>query len=405
MGLVPNNFLKFLKSSPSSFYGNPGLCVTCLADDSTCVQPNTLRSCNSSNNKKKNHKLLIVILGSFVFCALVVLLLWYLLCLRKTVKSKEPMTEPSLFNEVMEVTENLNEKYSIGRGAQGTVYKADLGSGNVYSVKKIMFTRKQTVDTSMISEIKTVGNIKHRNLVKLVNFWIKNDYGLILYEYMENGSLHDVLHEAVPAQRLEWRVRYQIALGTAHGLEYLHNDCDPLIVHRDIKPRNILLDRDWVPHISDFGIAKLIEQSSVSLSPPSTAVVGTIGYMAPEAAFLIKRSTELDVYSYGVVLLELLTRKKALEPSSPSDSTDLVGWVHANLENLNGSDQLGAICDPDLLDEVIGSAKMEEVHKLLLLAIRCTAREASERPIMREVVKQLRDIKLNAPNGVSLNIL
>ena len=102
-----------------------------------------------------------------------------------------------------------------------------------------------------------------------------------------------------------------------------------------------------------------------------------------------------------MVLLELLTRKKALEPSSPSDSTDLVGWVHANLENLNGSDQLEAICDPDLLDEVIGSAEMEEVHKVLLLAIRCTARKASERPIMREVVKELTDIKLNAPNGVS----
>ena len=130
----------------------------------------------------------------------------------------------------------------------------------------------------MVREIETIGSVRHRNLVKLEDFWLRKDYGLILYPYMENGSLHDVLHESHPRLPLKWEVRYRIALGAAQGLMYLHFDCDPPIIHRDIKPMNILLDSDMEPHISDFGIAKLLDES---VSSTQVGVQGTIGYIAP----------------------------------------------------------------------------------------------------------------------------
>lgn len=134
---------------------------------------------------------------------------------------------------------------------------------------------------------------------------------------------------------------------------------------------------------------------SFQLSPSLIPLI----YNVIETAFTTKRSKESDVYSYGVVLLELLTRKEPVKPSL-SDGTDLVSWVCANVENSNGIDQLlEVVCDPGLLDEVMGSAEMEEVHKVLLLAVRCTSRVASERPSMRDVVKELTDIKSNAGNG------
>lgn len=182
-----------------------------------------------------------------------------------------------LLNKVMDATANLSDRFIIGRGAHGVVYKASVVPGKAYAVKKLAFTENK--NKSMHREIQTLGKIRHRNLVKLEDFFIRKDFGLILYTYMPNGSLHDVLHEKQPPPSLEWNVRYKIAIGVAHGLAYLHYDCDPPILHRDIKPKNILLDFDMEPHIADFGIAKLLDQSSVAA--PSMSVPGTIGYIAP----------------------------------------------------------------------------------------------------------------------------
>uniref|UniRef100_A0A453RAF7 non-specific serine/threonine protein kinase n=1 Tax=Aegilops tauschii subsp. strangulata TaxID=200361 RepID=A0A453RAF7_AEGTS len=185
----------------------------------------------------------------------------------------------SKLNEVLESTENFDDKYIIGTGGQGTVYKATLRSGEVYAVKKLVGHAHKILHGSMIREMNTLGQIRHRNLVKLKDVLFRREYGLILYEFMDNGSLYDVLHGTEAAPVLEWRTRYDIALGTAHGLAYLHNDCHPAIIHRDIKPKNILLDKDMVPHISDFGIAKLIDLSPAASE--TTGIVGTVGYMAP----------------------------------------------------------------------------------------------------------------------------
>ena len=142
-----------------------------------------------------------------------------------------------------------------------------------------------------------------------------------------------------------------------------------------------------VPRIADFGIAKIMDQCSAA--PQSTGVVGTTGYMAPELAFSTRNSIKTDVYSYGVVLLELITGKTAVDPSFP-ENMDIVAWVpHA----LNGAEQIGPVCDPALLDEVYSTVEMEEVRKVLRLALRCTAKEPSQRPSMVDVVKELTDAR------------
>ncbi|RZC86133.1 hypothetical protein C5167_026805 [Papaver somniferum] len=193
------------------------------------------------------------------------------------------------------------------------------------------------------------------------------DYGLILYKYMQNGSLNNTLHEISPPPVLPWDVRYNVALGTAEGLTYLHQDCYPAIVHRDIKPNNILLDSDMEAHISDFGIAKLMDQSSASIQ--SISIAGTTGYIAPENAFSTIMKPESDVYSYGVVLLELLTRKKAVDTSFP-EGTDIVRWVNSTWIN---DQSIENILDSSILDKIRGSRSLtEEVTKVLLLALQCT---------------------------------
>ncbi|THU48544.1 hypothetical protein C4D60_Mb06t00070 [Musa balbisiana] len=404
-GPVPNNWLKLLELSPSSFMGNPELCISCQAADSTCTNVTSiLRPCAASNNSKGLGKIAIVIivLGSSLVCALVILLLGFILlkCTRRLEDEGPSVHEGSSFllNQVIEATENLDKRHEIGRGAHGIVYKAVLNTGKLYAIKKLVFAGQKASNTSMVREIQTIGKIRHRNLVKLEKFWLKKDYGLILYEYMENGSLHDVLHELNPAPVLEWKVRYKIALGIAQGLVYLHDDCSPAIIHRDIKPKNILLDSDMEPHISDFGIAKLLDENSSSSQ--STAIMGTVGYISPETAYTTRKSKESDVYSYGVVLLELLTRKKALDPSFP-ENKDIVNWVTSTLD---GNGEIGPVVDQDLMNQVMGTWELEEVHKVLFLAMRCTAKEASRRPSMQNVVRELIDIKSKLVGSKNLKI-
>lgn len=288
----------------------------------------------------------------------------------------------------MEATENLDQRYIIGRGAHGVVFKASLSPDKVYALKKLAFGAYKGGKSSIVREIQTMRTLRHRNLVKLEDFWLRKDYGLLLYRYMENGSLCDVLHEKSPRLSLEWKVRYKIAVGTAHGLAYLHFDCNPAVIHRDIKPENILLDSDMEPRISDFGIAKLLDHSASAA--PSMAVAGTVGYMAPENAFMTKMSRESDVYSYGVVLLELLTRQKAVDPSF-TDS-DIVGWARSVWSSTR---DINRIVDPSLAEEFLDTNIMEQVADVVLVALRCTEKEPSRRPNMIDVVNQL--LKANVP--------
>lgn len=290
-----------------------------------------------------------------------------------------------LLNKIMEATENFNDQYIIGKGGQGKVYKATLSPDRVYAVKMFTLGEGKGGRRGMMREIQTIGLLQHQNVMKLENFWFRKNYGLILFNYMPNGSLHDVLHETnSPSVPLPWNIRYKIAIGTAKGLSYLHLDFEPAIVHRDIKPRNILLDSDLEPYISDFGLAKFADISADSLS--STTVLGTVGYLAPEDTFRIK-SKESDVYSYGVVLLELLTRKKALD-SSFEDGEDIVSWVRSAWSR---EEEIEHVIDPSLLEEFNDLCVREQVRNVLSLALWCTKEESSKRPSMRDVLRQLSD--------------
>ncbi|KAB8108705.1 hypothetical protein EE612_044598 [Oryza sativa] len=396
-GPVPENLLNFLVSSPSSFNGNPDLCISCHTNGSYCKGSNVLKPCGETKKLHKHVKIAVIVIGSLFVGAVSILILSCILLKFYHPKTKNLESVSTLFegsssklNEVIEATENFDDKYIIGTGAHGTVYKATLRSGEVYAVKKLAISAQKGSYKSMMRELKTLGKIKHRNLIKLKEFWLRSEYGFMLYVYMEQGSLQDVLHGIQPPPSLDWSVRYTIALGTAHGLAYLHDDCQPAIIHRDIKPSNILLNGDMVPHIADFGIAKLMDQSSSA--PQTTGVIGTFGYMAPELAFSTRSSIESDVYSYGVILLELLTKKQAVDPSFP-DNMDIVGWVTATL---NGTDQIELVCDSTLMEEVYGTVEIEEVSKVLSLALRCAAKEASRRPPMADVVKELTDVRKSA---------
>ncbi|KAJ0755717.1 putative protein kinase RLK-Pelle-LRR-XI-1 family [Helianthus annuus] len=385
-GPIPANLLKVVNSS---FFGNPGLCVDC--GQNNCSR--NFRPCTSRSDRQKGltrFQTAMVALGTSAFLFAVVVGLGFVFQARKrekhdieeTYDDAEDKGDGCLFHKIMEATEDLNDRYIIGRGAHGIVYKASLGPEGVYAVKKLMFGSSKEGSTSMVREIETVGKVRHRNLVRLEDFWMKKDYGLILYRYMQNGSLHDILHEVHPPPLLDWSIRCNVALGTAHGLAYLHFDCEPPIVHRDIKPMNILLDEELEPHISDFGIAKLLDQSSAALM--SGTLRGTIGYIAPENAFTSTKSKESDVYSYGVVLLELITRKKAVDPSF-ADGVDIVKWVRSVWNEKRDIEEV--------VDAAAGDYGVrEQVTQMLELALRCTHSEPSRRPSMRDVVKELEDV-------------
>ncbi|KAL9268363.1 Receptor-like protein [Drosera capensis] len=357
--------------------GNPALCSP--AGGLPCIANISFKPCDigvGHHHSLSKVQIAMIALGSSLVVVVIVLILSYLFlwCRRPTqdIEVLEHEGSSLLLHIIIEATDQLNDRYIVGKGAHGTVYRVPLGPNKVYAVKRLEFAEQREANNSMLREIQTLGKIRHRNLIKLEDFWLRN-------------SLHDLLHGRSPPPTLPWSVRYKIALGAANGLAYLHFDCNPTIVHRDVKPMNILLDYDMGPHISDFGIAKLLDQSPSS--GQSLSVPGTTGYLAPVNAFTTRMSTESDVYSYGVVLLELLTRKRALDPSFP-EGMDIVGWTRSVW---NSVDAIDLAVDPSILEEFDDANVVTQVIDVLAVALQCTEKEARERPTMREIVKLLQD--------------
>ncbi|CAM6063020.1 unnamed protein product [Sphagnum tenellum] len=389
-GSLPSSWVRFLTSNYDSFVGNPGLCLIYSRDGQCSTNP-----LHSGKKKITTHVVVAIVVSSIVFI-LGFGLLTYCYFLKSSkdtmvaLSNIEVVSSPGReisFNNIMEATQNLSSDYIIGIGGHGTVYKAIMFDGSVVAVKKIPFLQKDLqIHKSFLREINTIGTVKHRNLAKLLGFCKWGEIGLLIYDYIPNGDLHEALHNKVNGMVLNWDTRLKIAEGIAHGLAYLHHDCVPPIIHRDIKSRNVLLDADLEAHIVDFGIAK-----TMSLKPKddvsTTVVEGTYGYIAPEYGYGGQVTPKVDVYSFGVVLLELLTGKQPIDPSF-CESEHIIPWVLSTIWQ-NGLTFDDNVLDPRLLDTSTNLQKAQMFH-VLKIALLCTKTAPSDRLTMVEVVEFLR---------------
>ncbi|XP_048492153.1 probable receptor-like protein kinase At1g49730 isoform X3 [Beta vulgaris subsp. vulgaris] len=264
----------------------------------------------------------------------------------------------------------------IGQGGFGTVYKAEFSDGVIVAVKQMNKVSEQAED-EFCREIELLARLHHRHLVALRGFCIQKEERFLMYEYMKNGSLKDHLHTAPDKAPLCWQTRIQIAIDVANALEYLHFYCDPPLCHRDIKSSNILLDENFVAKLADFGLAYAAKDGSICFEPINTEVRGTPGYMDPEYVVTRELTEKSDVYSYGVVLLELVTGRRAIQ-----DNRNLVEWAQVFLSSETKLSQLmdpkiGEFFDYDQLQTVVTVIKW------------CTHPEARGRPSIKQVLRLL----------------
>ncbi|KAL4621504.1 hypothetical protein ACB092_06G232900 [Castanea dentata] len=295
------------------------------------------------------------------------------------------------FSELKAATKNFSRALMIGEGGFGGVYRAVIRSTDDPH-KKIDVAIKQLSRRGLqghkewVTEVNVLGVVEHPNLVKLLGYCAEDDergiQRLLIYEYMPNRSVQDHLSNRFRTP-LPWGTRMRIAQDTARGLAYLHEGMDFQIIFRDFKSSNILLDDQWIAKLSDFGLARL--GPSDGLSHVSTAVVGTIGYAAPEYIQTGHLTSKSDVWSYGVFLYELITGRRPLDRNRPKGEQKLLEWVRPHLSNLR---KFELILDPRLE----GKYSLKSAQKLAAVANRCLVRQSKSRPKMSEVLEMVNRI-------------
>ncbi|KAL8259892.1 hypothetical protein R6Q59_027845 [Mikania micrantha] len=274
-------------------------------------------------------------------------------------------------------TNNFSDDLKLGEGGFGCVYKGLLSrEDTMVAVKKISQGSKQGKKEYM-TEVKIISSLRHRNLVRLIGWCHDKTQFLLVYEFMPNGSLDSHLFHQKTV--LKWDVRYNVAIGLASALLYLHEECDQCVLHRDIKASNIMLDSGFNAKLGDFGLARLIDHE---MGLKTTGLAGTLGYMAPEYASTGKASKESDVYSFGVVALEIACGKMATGKYDPKSDLGLVEWVWG----LHGKTQLLSGVDPMLNKDF----KAEEVKCLMMVGLWCSHPNRSLRPSIRQVIQVLK---------------
>ncbi|KAB2043716.1 hypothetical protein ES319_D01G037300v1 [Gossypium barbadense] len=279
------------------------------------------------------------------------------------------------FKQVKKVTKNFKDK--LGEGGYGSVFKGKLRSGHHVAIKLLCTSKGKGQD--FINEVASIGRIHHANVTKLIGFCVEGSKQALVYDFMSNGSLDKIIFFEEKRNTLGWKKLFDIVLGVARGIDYLHQGCDMQILHFDIKPHNILLDENFNPKVSDFGLAKLysVDDNIVSL----TTARGTIGYIAPELVYknLGGISYKADVYSFGMLVLEMVGRRKNL--NAFADHTSQIYfpfWIYDRLDQ--GEDmELGDISD----DEKV------MIRKMIITAFWCIQLLPSDRPSMNKVLKML----------------
>ncbi|KAK7307234.1 hypothetical protein VNO77_40113 [Canavalia gladiata] len=277
--------------------------------------------------------------------------------------------------EILEKATNyFNDSNKLGEGGSGSVYKGTLPDGTTVAIKRLSFNTSQWAD-HFFTEVNLISGIRHKNLVKLLGCSITGPESLLVYEFVPNHSLYDHISGGRNSQQLTWGVRHKVIVGTAEGMAYLHEESQR-IIHRDIKLSNILLDDNFTPKIADFGLARLFPEDKSHLS---TAICGTLGYMAPEYVVLGKLTEKADVYSFGVLVMEIISGKRGKTFVQNSYSILHTVW------RLYGSNRLCEIVDPVLE----GNYPVEEACKLLKIGLLCAQASSELRPPMSVVVKMI----------------
>ncbi|OWM85953.1 receptor-like protein kinase BRI1-like 3 [Punica granatum] len=297
------------------------------------------------------------------------------------------------FAHLLEATNGFSAESLIGSGGFGEVYKAQLRDGHVVAIKKLIHVTGQG-DREFMAEMETIGKIKHRNLVPLMGYCKIGEERLLVYEYMKWGSLESVLHDqdkgglCLGSKLLDWPVRKKIAIGAARGLAFLHHSCIPHIIHRDMKSSNVLLDENFEARVSDFGMARLVNALDTHLSVSTLA--GTPGYVPPEYYQSFRCTSKGDVYSYGVVLLELLSGKRPIDSSQFGEDNNLVSWA----KQLHRERRVNEILDPELLTD--SKSCDAELYHYLRIAFECLEDRPYRRPTMIQVMTMFKELQVDS---------
>lgn len=282
------------------------------------------------------------------------------------------------FETLVEATNNFHPTNKLGQGGFGPVFKGKLKDGRVIAVKKLSQYSKQGKKEFM-TEAKLLARVQHRNVVNLLGYCVHGSEKLLVYEYVTNESLDKLLFKANRRGELDWKMRYGIIFGVARGLQYLHVDSHNVIIHRDIKAGNVLLDDKWVPKIADFGMARLFPEDQTHVN---TRVSGTNGYMAPEYVMHGHLSAKADVFSFGVLVLELISgQRNSLSSGLFPDAENLLDWAY----KLYKKGRSMEIMDPTLAS----SADPDQVTMCIQIGLLCTQGDPHLRPTMPHVVLTL----------------
>ncbi|CAI8596952.1 unnamed protein product [Vicia faba] len=286
------------------------------------------------------------------------------------------------YSELKQATKGFSQE--IGRGAGGSVYRAVLSDNRVAAIKRLHEANNGESESEFLAEVSIIGRLNHMNLIGMWGYCAEGKHRLLVYEYMEKGSLAHNLS----SNELDWGKRYNIAMGTAKGLAYLHEECLEWILHCDIKPQNILIDSDYQPKVADFGLSKLLNRDDLDNSNFSR-IRGTRGYMAPEWVFNLQITSKVDVYSYGVVVLEMITGKSpttGIQIKEELINERLVTWVRE--KRRNGLD-VGCWVE-QIVDPKLGSNyDVKKMETLANVALDCVGEDKDVRPTMSQVVERL----------------
>ncbi|PKA56052.1 putative LRR receptor-like serine/threonine-protein kinase [Apostasia shenzhenica] len=363
---------------PTQGYYGPSISAISVSPfDFTPSVSNKLPSSSSSNKKA-------LVVGIVVGCVVLGLVL-FALCLwrrkqKRLSKDDEDLigmdVKPITFSyaELKAATEDFNNSNLLGEGGFGPVYKGKLSDGRLVAVKQLSVTSHQG-KRQFVAEIATISAVQHRNLVRLYGCCIAGDRRLLVYEFLENRSLDQAIFGS--SLYLDWETRFEICLGTARGLAYLHEESSVRIVHRDVKSSNILLDANLNPKLSDFGLAKLYDDKKTHIS---TRVAGTIGYLAPEYAMRGHLTEKADVFGFGVVALEILSGRPNSDSTLDEERVYLLDWawyLHEQKREL------------DLVDPTLSSYNEDEAARVIGIALLCTQASPQLRPPMSRVVAML----------------